>query len=149
MQDLEFEWDEPKSDQVNETRGFDFGFAATAFLDPQAIHQPDTRRAGSSARFKITPDGALLKERPSGGGWVHTAPRVDFERLDATTDSDISHQRIAELIDEAMQASTSTVAQLAEALHLSPSTIRRWRRGAASPTAANLQRLQERVSISL
>ncbi|NBR90366.1 MAG: XRE family transcriptional regulator [Rhodobacteraceae bacterium] len=80
---------------------------------------------------------------------MHTAPRVDFERLDATTDADISHQRIAELIDEAMQAGTSTVAQLAEALHLSPSTIRRWRRGAASPTAANLQRLQEQVSTSL
>jgi transcriptional regulator with XRE-family HTH domain len=44
---------------------------------------------------------------------------VDFERLDASTDADIS-----------------------------PSTIRRWRRGAVSPTAANLQRLQERVSTS-
>jgi transcriptional regulator with XRE-family HTH domain len=73
---------------------------------------------------------------------------VDFERLDATTDAEISHQRIVELVDEALQANMSSVAQLAEALHLSPSTIRRWRRGAASPTAANLQRLQERVSTS-
>ncbi len=90
----------------------------------------------------------MLKERPSAGGWVTTTPRVDFERLDATTDADISHQRIAELVDEALQASMSSVAQLAEALHISPSTIRRWRRGAVSPTAANLQRLQERVSTS-
>jgi transcriptional regulator with XRE-family HTH domain len=79
---------------------------------------------------------------------VYTAPRVDFERLDATTDADISHQRIVELVDEALQANMSSVAQLAEALHLSASTIRRWRRGAVSPTAANLQRLQERVSTS-
>ena len=92
-------------------------------------------------------DGALLKETPREG-WVPTSPRVDLERLDATTDADINHQRIAELVDEALQASMSSVAQLAEALHLSPSTIRRWRRGAASPTAANLSRLREQLSAS-
>jgi uncharacterized DUF497 family protein len=43
LQDLEFEWDEHKSNQVYEERGFDFGFAAQAFFDPQAVHQPDTR----------------------------------------------------------------------------------------------------------
>jgi hypothetical protein len=55
-------------------------------------------------------------------------------RFTITPDAEISHQRIVELVDEALQAS--------------PSTIRRWRRGAVSPTAANLQRLQERVSTS-
>ena len=53
MQDLEFEWDEHKCDQVNETRGFDFGFAARAFLDPQAIHQPDTRSGYGEDRFRL------------------------------------------------------------------------------------------------
>ena len=95
-------------------------------------------------RFKLTPDGVLSKEAV-GGGWILTTPRVDLARLDATTDADIHHQRIAELVDEALQASMSSVAQLAKALHLSPSTIRRWRRGAASPTAANLLRLEERL----
>ncbi len=51
MQDLEFEWDEHKSDQVNETRGFDFGFAAQTFLDPQAIHRPDIHSGYSENRF--------------------------------------------------------------------------------------------------
>ncbi len=60
-------------------------------------------------------------------------------------DADIHHQRIAELVDEALQASMSSVDQLAKALHLSPSTIRRWHRGAASPKAANLRRLEERL----
>ena len=88
-------------------------------------------------RFKLTPDGVLFKEAV-GGGWILTTPRVDLARLDATTDADIHHQRIAELVDEALQASMSSVAQLAKALHLSPSTIRCWRRGAVSPTAGEL-----------
>ena len=53
------------------------------------------------------------------------------------------------MADEALQASMSSVAQLAKALHLSPSTIRRWRRGAASPKAANLRRLEERLGAGL
>ncbi|CAK6697038.1 BrnT family toxin [Synechococcus sp. CBW1107] len=53
MQDLEFEWDEQKSDKVYEERGFDFGFAAQAFLDPQAIHQPETRSRYGEDRFRI------------------------------------------------------------------------------------------------
>ena len=53
MQELEFEWDEHKSDQVYEERGFDFGFAAQAFLDPQAIHQPDTRFDYGEDRFRL------------------------------------------------------------------------------------------------
>lgn len=166
MQELEFEWDERKSDQIFEERGFDFGFAVQAFLDPNAIHRPDDRRGGSSssskqrglsapassqpgkptvARFRITPNGALLKQTHSRT-WVQTIPRVDLERLDATTDTDINHQRIAELVDEALRASTSSVAQLAKSLHLSPTTIRRWRRGTASPTAANLLKLQNQIS---
>ena len=103
--------------------------------------------AAGTARHKITPDGALLKEAHRGGAWVPTSPRVDLERLDATTDADINHQRIAELVDEALQASMSSVAELAVALQISPSTIRRWRRGAASPTATNLRRLRERLGL--
>ena len=50
MRDLEFEWDEHKSNQVYEERDFDFGFAAQAFFDPQAIHQPDTLSGYSEAQ---------------------------------------------------------------------------------------------------
>ena len=53
MQDLEFEWDEHKSNQVYEERGFDFGFAVQAFFDPQAVHQPDTRSGYGEDRFRL------------------------------------------------------------------------------------------------
>ena len=95
----------------------------------------------TAARFKLTPDGFLLKETPRRG-WVPIRSRVDLARLDATTDAEIAHHRTAEVVDEALQSSMSNVTQLAEVLHLSPSTIRRWRRGSASPTAANLRKLQ-------
>jgi hypothetical protein len=69
--------------------------------------------SGGVARFKITPDGALLKERPSGGGWVHTAPRVDFERIDATTDAEIERQEIADLVEDALEREASRLWLLA------------------------------------
>lgn len=118
-------------------------------LRPSSTRRPSISLtpAAATARHKITPDGALLRETPRGGAWAPTSPRVDLARLDATTDADIHHQRIAELVDEALQASMSSVAELAVALQLSPSTIRRWRRGAASPTAANLRRLRERLGL--
>ncbi|CAK6697019.1 helix-turn-helix transcriptional regulator [Synechococcus sp. CBW1107] len=71
------------------------------------------------------------------------SPRVDLARLDATSDAEIKHHRIAELVDDVLQATMNSVPELANALHISPTTIRRWRRGRASPTAANLRKLQE------
>ena len=53
MQELGFEWDEHKSNQIYETRGFDFGFAAQAFLDPEAIHEPDIRTNYGEDRFRL------------------------------------------------------------------------------------------------
>ncbi|WP_416223901.1 BrnT family toxin [Synechococcus sp. CBW1107] len=53
MQDLEFEWDERKSNQVFEERCFDFGFAAEAFLDPQAVHPPGSRSYVGEDRFRL------------------------------------------------------------------------------------------------
>jgi uncharacterized DUF497 family protein len=41
---MEFEWDEHNSNQVCQERGFDFGFAAQAFFDPQRV------RRGSRSR---------------------------------------------------------------------------------------------------
>lgn len=53
MQELEFEWDEHKSNQIYEKRGFDFGFAVQAFLDPEAIHAPDARINYGEDRFRV------------------------------------------------------------------------------------------------
>jgi DNA-binding transcriptional regulator YiaG len=98
--------------------------------------------SGGVARFKITPDGALLKERPSGGGWVHTAPRVDFERLDATTDAEIERQEIADLVEDALELEAGSLTALAARLQVSPSSVRRWRRGRVMPSIAHQQRLK-------
>lgn len=50
---MEFEWDDNKSEQIFRTRGFDFGFAAQAFLDPKAVHRPDIRSNYREDRFRL------------------------------------------------------------------------------------------------
>ena len=40
---MEFEWDEAKSDACYEERGFDFAYALRAFLDPDRMVQEDHR----------------------------------------------------------------------------------------------------------
>lgn len=96
-------------------------------------------------RYKITPDGSLLKET-SSHQWIVATPRVDFLRLDATTDNDIDRQKLIDLVDEALRTSMGSVTALAKDLYLSPSTIHRWRRGINVPTAANMDKLQQRLT---
>ncbi len=84
----------------------------------------------------------MLKERPSGGGWVHTAPRVDFERLDPTTDAEIERQEIADLVEDALEREAGSLTALAARLQVSPSSFRRWRRGRVMPSIAHQQRLK-------
>ena len=99
----------------------------------------------TSVRYKITPDGSLLKET-SSHQWIVATPRVDFLRLDATTDNDIHRQKLTDLVDEALRTSMGSVTALAKDLYLSPSTIRRWRRGINVPTATNMDKLQKRLT---
>jgi len=101
----------------------------------------------TSVRYKITPDGSLLKET-SSHQWIVSTPRVDFLRLDATTDNDIDRQKLIYLVDEALRTSMGSVTALAKDLYLSPSTICRWRRGINVPTATNMVKLQQRLTYS-
>ena len=101
----------------------------------------------TSVRYKITPNGRLLKET-SSHQWILATPRVDFLRLDATNDNDIDRQKLIELVDEALRTSMGSVTALAKDLYLSPSTIRRWRRGINVPTAINMDKLQQRLTYS-
>lgn len=48
---------------------------------------------------------------------------VHLARLDATSDAEINHQRIAELVEDVLQSTRNSVPDLAQALHISPSTI--------------------------
>jgi len=50
---LEFEWDDNKCEQIFRTRGFDFGFAAQAFLDTKAVNRLDIRSNYGEDRFRL------------------------------------------------------------------------------------------------
>ena len=50
---MEFEWDDAKSAACFRERGFDFEYAAQAFLDPHRQVAPDTRRAYGEDRFQM------------------------------------------------------------------------------------------------
>ncbi|MBK5969837.1 hypothetical protein CCR91_13960 [Thiorhodovibrio winogradskyi] len=50
---MKFEWDEAKSDACFRERGFDFAYAARAFLDPDRLIQADTRHSYSDARYQL------------------------------------------------------------------------------------------------
>lgn len=50
---MNFEWDEAKSDSCFKERGFDFAYAARAFLDPRRIVRADTRHSYGEDRFQL------------------------------------------------------------------------------------------------
>ncbi len=50
---MNFEWDEAKSDSCYQMRGFDFAYAAHAFLDPQRVISEDTRHSYGEDRYQL------------------------------------------------------------------------------------------------
>ena len=50
---MEFEWDDAKSADCFERRGFDFAYAVRAFLDPKRVVTQDTRRDHGEDRYKL------------------------------------------------------------------------------------------------
>ena len=50
---MNFEWDEAKSETGFNERGFDFAYAARAFLDPDRIVHADTRRSYGEERYQL------------------------------------------------------------------------------------------------
>ena len=53
MPPLEFEWDDNKSQQTFQDRGFDYGFATQAFSDPSGFREPDQRLPYGEDRFRF------------------------------------------------------------------------------------------------
>ena len=51
---MEFEWDDAKSNDCFERRGFDFAHAFRAFFDPQRIVARDRRRDYGEDRYRLT-----------------------------------------------------------------------------------------------
>ena len=50
---LEFEWDDNKSQQTLQDRGFDFGFATQFFTDPTGFRELDQRLPYGEERFRF------------------------------------------------------------------------------------------------
>ncbi len=50
---MEFEWDDNKSQQTFQDRGFDFGFATQVFSDPWGFREPDQRLPYGEDRFRF------------------------------------------------------------------------------------------------
>lgn len=50
---MNFEWDETKSNQCFERRGFDFAYVAHAFLDPDRVIRADQRHEYGEERFQM------------------------------------------------------------------------------------------------
>ena len=50
---MDFEWDAAKSDACFRERGFDFAYAARAFLDPDRIIHADTRFSYREDRYQL------------------------------------------------------------------------------------------------
>ena len=50
---MEFEWDEAKSEACFHERGFDFAYAARAFFDPDRLIQADTHRSYGEERYQL------------------------------------------------------------------------------------------------
>lgn len=53
MVGMEFEWDDAKSDNCFERRGFDFAYAVRAFFDPRRLVVQDMRRDYGEDRFRL------------------------------------------------------------------------------------------------
>ena len=51
---MEFEWDELKSEACFQKRGFDFTYAAQAFVDPDRTIEIDNRRDYGEERYRLT-----------------------------------------------------------------------------------------------
>ncbi|CAE6494495.1 conserved hypothetical protein [Nitrosomonas nitrosa] len=50
---MNFEWDEAKSEACFRERGFDFAYAARAFFDPDRVIQLDDRYSYNEERYQL------------------------------------------------------------------------------------------------
>lgn len=53
IESMDFEWDESKSEDCFQKRGFDFAYAAHVFFDPDRLIQLDERHSYGEARYQV------------------------------------------------------------------------------------------------
>ncbi len=93
------------------------------------------------ARYRHTDNGALMRLMPDGS-WESITPQVNWDRINHTTDVEIERQEIADLVEDALELEAGSFKALAARLQVSPSSVRRWRRGRVMPSIAHQQRLK-------
>ena len=91
-------------------------------------------------RFRRTSSGELMRQTTEGC-WNAAVEQVDWSKIDATSDAEIERQEIADLVDVALQRQVGGLVALAERLHVSPSSVRRWRQARVMPSLVHRQRL--------
>ena len=91
-------------------------------------------------RFRRTSNGELMCQIPEGC-WNAAVEQVDWNKIDATSDAEIERQEIADLVEVALQRQAGGLVALAERLHVSPSSVRRWRQARVMPSLVHRQRL--------
>jgi putative transcriptional regulator len=117
-----FEWDEAKSTENLEKRGFDFEFAARIFKGSDLLEYEDRRRLYGEHRFvaigeveseilfvvtlgAVPGAGSFQRAVPDGGNGMPIVKRsvrqigkgrVNWERLRATTDREIARQIVSD-----------------------------------------------------
>lgn len=76
------------------------------------------------------------------GSWEPMTPQVIWDRINHTTDAEIERQEIADLVEDALELEAGSFTALAARLQVSPSSVRRWRRGRVMPSIVHQQRLK-------
>ena len=91
-------------------------------------------------RFRRTSSGELMRHTAEGS-WAAATEQVDWNKIDATSDAEIERQEVADLVEAALQRQVGGLVALAERLHVSPSSVRRWRQARVMPSLVHRQRL--------
>jgi DNA-binding transcriptional regulator YiaG len=109
--------------------------------EPSKIVVSTRREEPTLGRYRLTDSGALMRLMPDGS-WESITPQVDWDRINHTTDAEIERQEIADLVEDALELEAGSFTALAARLQVSPSSVRRWRRGRVMPSIAHQQRLK-------
>lgn len=91
-------------------------------------------------RFRRTSSGELMRQTAEGS-WDAAAEQVDWNKIDTTSDAEIERQEVADLVEAALKRQVGGLVALAERLHVSPSSVRRWRQARVMPSLVHRQRL--------
>ena len=78
-------------------------------------------------RFRRTSSGELMRQTAESS-WDAATEQVDWNKINATSDAEIERQ-------------VGGLVALAERLHVSPSSVRRWRQARVMPSLVHRQRL--------